>query len=239
MADSHSLFSFNGRVARQYDRFNHWASLGLDLLWRDRTARLIQKDSRGNSGTILDLACGTGDMAIAVSRRNPDAIVIGIDPSEDMLRLCRGKINGSFFSKIQIVNGAGKLPFKDDGFDAVTCAFGIRNFIRLAEGIQEIRRTLRPGGRLYLLEFFSPPNIRSRVMLALLRRTIFPVLGWILIGGGAPYRYLAKSIENFITIEAMEYMLESKGWEGLYSRSFSGGLAQLLVAEKPETRYTP
>lgn len=232
MTDSHSLFSFNGRVARQYDRFNHTASLGIDILWRKRTARLLFRDIEGGGLKILDLACGTGDMAVAVAERNSDTVVIGIDPSTDMLSIFKRKIRRKSRKGIHIVNGAGILPFADGSFHAVTCAFGIRNFVRITESIDEIRRILRPGGRLYLLEFFSPPNQWSSVLLALLKRTFFPLLGWILLGGGAPYQYLARSIETFISVGEMKNMLESIGWICPNTHSFSGGLAQLLVAEK-------
>ena len=147
-------------IASRYDFLNRFLSGGVDLWWRKRAIREL----RGlKAGHILDVATGTGDMAIMTCRRLPSVQITGVDISEGMLELGRRKIErDGLAGHITLRRGdSGQLPFSDNQFDAVTVAFGVRNFEYLEQGLAEIRRVLRPGGKLVVLEFSQPGGARS------------------------------------------------------------------------------
>jgi len=231
---SYSRYSFRGDVARVYDRFNTLASIGADRGWRRRTAKIMAADLEPLTSHpfILDLACGTMDMGLAVARALPESIVIGTDAEREMTRFGKAKLpdgNG----RIHILTAAGRLPFRDRTFAAISCAFGLRNFVDLPGALAEMTRSLVPGGRIYVLEFFRPPNRISRLFLHLLRKIVFPVLGLILTGNRHPYNYLADSIFSFLSIEELEGVLKEMGLIPSIRCRFCLGLVQLTVACKP------
>jgi len=232
MNKSYTHFEFKGRFVIGYDAFNHAASLGLDLLWRARTARLIRQrlQSKGRP-VILDLACGTGDMIFAVEKALPAALTVGTDPSADMLQLGLKKKTARS-SPGQLFRAVSHLPFRDQTFNAITCAFGARNFVHLREDLQELWRLLRPDGAIYVLDFYVPKNRFVRGLLLFYNFLIFPFLGFLLTGRVGPYRYLYKSIFRFRTASDFMGLARQVGYCRVEKKGFFFGLAHVIIAQK-------
>ena len=171
-------------IARTYDRLNRLMTLGLDRCWRKRALRGVQ-------GNVLDVACGTGDMAVSLVERG--CTVTGIDLSEEMLAIARQKAPMVTF----LIADAEHLPFPDASFDAVTCAFGVRNFVHLEQGLNEMLRVLKPGGQLVILELATPDTPLVKPFYNLYTRRIIPWLGSRIAGNREAYTYLPASIERF------------------------------------------
>ena len=156
-------------IAHDYDRMNHLMTLRLDKLWRKRAVR-------GLHGHVLDVACGTGDMVVELLKREAD--VTGADLSQEMLAIAKQKAPSATY----MVADAEHLPFEDASFDAVTCAFGVRNFVHLEQGLKEMLRVLKPGGRMVILELATPDSPIIRPFYNLYTRRIIPWLGQRLAG---------------------------------------------------------
>lgn len=171
-------------IARTYDRLNRLMTLGLDRRWRKRALRGIQ-------GNVLDVACGTGDMVVELLKHG--CTVTGIDLSDEMLAIARQKATSAIFQ----LGNAEALPFPDASFDAVTCAFGVRNFVHLEQGLNEMLRVLKPGGQLVILELATPDNPLVKPFYNLYTRRIIPWLGSRIVGNREAYTYLPASIERF------------------------------------------
>ncbi len=171
-------------IARTYDRLNRLMTLGLDRCWRKRALRGVQ-------GNVLDVACGTGDMAVSLVERG--CTVTGIDLSEEMLSIARQKAPMVTF----MIADAEHLPFPDASFDAVTCAFGVRNFVHLEQGLNEMLRVLKPGGQLVIIELATPDSPLVKPFYNLYTRRIIPWLGSRIAGNREAYTYLPASIERF------------------------------------------
>lgn len=171
-------------IAHTYDRLNRLMTLGLDRRWRKRALRGVQDN-------VLDVACGTGDMAVSLVERG--CTVTGVDISEEMLAIARQKAPMVTF----MIADAEHLPFPDASFDAVTCAFGVRNFVHLEQGLNEMLRVLKPGGQLVILELATPDSPLVKPFYNLYTRRIIPWLGSRIAGNREAYTYLPASIERF------------------------------------------
>lgn len=172
------------KIARDYDRMNRLMTLGLDCRWRKRAVR-------GLKGEVLDVACGTGDMVLELLKQGAD--VTGVDLSEEMLAIAKRKVESGKWK----VADAEQLPFGDASFDAVTCAFGVRNFVHLEQGLNEMLRVLRPGGQLVVLELATPDTPLVKPFYNLYTRRIIPWLGSRIAGNREAYTYLPESVERF------------------------------------------
>ena len=172
------------KIARSYDRLNRVMSLGLDRLWRRCAVH-------GLSGKVLDVACGTGDMACELQKQG--CSVVGIDLSEKMLSIARQKASAATC----LIADAEQLPFEDGTFDAVTCAFGVRNFVHLEKGLSEMLRVLKPGGCMVILELATPDSSLIRPFYKLYTKKIIPWLGSRIAGNREAYTYLPASVERF------------------------------------------
>lgn len=172
------------KIARDYDRMNRLMTLGLDCRWRKRALRGIQ-------GNVLDVACGTGDMVVELLKHG--CTVTGIDLSDEMLAIARQKATSAIFQ----LGNAEALPFPDASFDAVACAFGVRNFVHLEQGLNEMLRVLKPGGQLVILELATPDTPLVKPFYNLYTRRIIPWLGSRIAGNREAYTYLPASIERF------------------------------------------
>ncbi len=234
MMKRYSYFDFSGPFLKGYDRFNHVASAGLDYYWRYVTARRVSGLLKKKQwpGRILDLACGTGDMAAAVCRRANTAQVFGSDPSTDMLALGRVKKRKADWARVHMVRAVHQLPFADNSLDAVTCAFGVRNFTQLEDDVRECYRLLRPGGRIYLLDFYRPGNRFTQKLLNLYSATIAPGIGFLLTGLTRPYRYLIASMYAFKTADEMMGLCQKIGFRAVEVRPFFFHLVHVVIAEK-------
>lgn len=182
------------KIARTYDRLNRVMTFGLDRRWR-------RKAVKGLNGNVLDVACGTGDMVIELAKRG--CTVTGIDLSEEMLSIARQKTASANFQSAD----AEHLPFDDNTFDAVTCAFGVRNFVHLEQGLSEMLRVLKPGGTMVILELATPDSAWARPFYQFYTRHVIPWLGSCIAGNREAYTYLPESIERFPKGEAFLNLL--------------------------------
>lgn len=204
MPDTVNLFD---KVAGRYDSLNTFFSMGMDRLWRRRLAGAVS-----GSKTVLDIATGTGEVAIETVDVLPEARVFGVDPSPEMLLLARKKIVSRGLSeRISLARSrAEALPFKDGSFDAVTIAFGIRNTVDPALSLSEMRRVLRPGGRAVVLEFAIPRQKLFAPLYLFYFKNILPLVG-SLFGTKNEYKYLSDSTSAFPQREKFLDLMERSG----------------------------
>ena len=208
------------RIAPVYDVMNRVMTGGLDRRWRRITVEQVV--SPGDR--VLDACCGTGDLAIAAQRRGA-AEVVGLDFSEEMLERARRKA-----PELEWVRGdALALPFGEASFDAATVGFGVRNVDDLEAGIRELRRVLRPGGRLAILEITTPVGALA-VFYGFWFDRVIPLLGKVLPGGAA-YTYLPASVRRFPKPEDLADLLAENGFGKVRFRRFAGGIVALHVGE--------
>lgn len=206
------------RIAPVYDVMNRVMTVGLDRRWREITARAVVVPG----ARVLDACCGTGDLAVAAEREG--GIVTGLDFSPEMLARARRKS-----SSIEWIEGdVLALPFADGHFDVVTVGFGVRNVAVLRSGLVELRRVLRPGGRLAILEITQPRGA-LKPFFSLWFDRIVPLLGRILPGGKA-YTYLPASVRRFPGAEDLAALIDETGFEGTTFRLFGGSIVALHVA---------
>ncbi len=219
-------------IAPTYDRLNHILSFNIDKLWRRRVVRIIRKS---NPDMVMDMATGTGDLAIAMARRIKDVRILGIDLSEEMLAVARQKIEREGVSdRIEVKKGdAENLTFVDsETMDAATVAFGVRNFENLEKGLAEIYRTLRTGGKLIVLEFSIPRNPLVRWVYAQYSHRLLPRIGAMLSKDRQAYDYLPDSVEEFPSPERFAEILRGVGFSDIKARSQSFGIAHIYEATK-------
>jgi demethylmenaquinone methyltransferase/2-methoxy-6-polyprenyl-1,4-benzoquinol methylase len=203
------------RIAPVYDTMNHAMTAGLDRRWRKETARAVV--SPGDR--VLDACCGTGDLALADLKAG--ARVTGLDFSERMLERARAKS-----SEVEWLQGdALALPFADGTFDGATVGFGARNLDDLEAGLRELRRVLRPGGRLGILEITRPRGL-LRPFYKLWFDALIPLAGKLLPGGSA-YTYLPASVRRFPEAKDFAELMQSAGFEQVGYRLFAGGIVAL------------
>ncbi len=206
------------RIAPVYDVMNRVMTVGLDRRWREITARAVVVPG----ARVLDACCGTGDLAVAAEREG--GLVTGLDFSAEMLARARRKS-----SSIEWIEGdVLALPFADGHFDVVTVGFGVRNVADLRSGLVELRRVLRPGGRLAILEITQPRGA-LKPFFSLWFDRIVPLLGRILPGGKA-YTYLPASVRRFPGAEDLVALIDETGFEGTTFRLFGGSIVALHVA---------
>jgi demethylmenaquinone methyltransferase/2-methoxy-6-polyprenyl-1,4-benzoquinol methylase len=228
---------FSG-IAPRYDLLNHLLSGRLDNVWRRRVARRFAPTLARADSRVLDLCCGTGDLAFALAR-NGAAQITGADFSHEMLALARsksaalGKGAAAAIGAIEFVEAdALRLPFADSTFDLVTTAFGFRNLANYDEGLKEIRRVLRPGGEIGILEFSEP---RGKLFGALYRfyfRRILPTLGGMISGNSAAYSYLPRSVGRFPSPEELAAQMAAAGFDDVQFVRWTGGIVALHTARR-------
>ena len=215
-------------IAPVYDRLNHLLSFGIDRSWRRRLVRAVSSFCalRGGEVKVLDMACGTGDISIALKRKGLE--VIGADISENMLALARKKAPEIDFR----YGDASELPFADGSFDAVTIAFGIRNFDKRAQCIRELHRVLKDGGMLAIAEFSIPRNRLWRGIYTLYFKNILPAIGRLVSKQAYAYSYLPESSFDFPAPEKFRAELSEGGFRAVTARSMTGGVSYLYIGRK-------
>ena len=214
-------------IAANYDRMNRLMTLGLDRRWRKHATRAVVS-GQWPVVSVLDVACGTGDMALLLAERG--ATVTGVDISEEMLDVARFKVQGSRL----MVADAEHLPVEDNTFDAVTCAFGVRNFVHLEQGLNEMLRVLKPSGRMVILELATPDCAIIKPFYNLYTKHIIPRLGQRIADNREAYTYLPVSIEHF---PKGKKFLERLG-ENATERNFTFGICRMYTIEKQRGHYS-
>ncbi|NND15785.1 MAG: bifunctional demethylmenaquinone methyltransferase/2-methoxy-6-polyprenyl-1,4-benzoquinol methylase UbiE [Eudoraea sp.] len=217
-------------IAKEYDGLNRVISLGVDTKWRKRLVSIVKKKQPKK---ILDIATGTGDLAIALAETGAQEI-IGLDISKGMLEIGQKKVEARNLQKtIQMVQGDGeKLPFTSDHFDAITVAFGVRNFENLEKGLHEILRVLKPGGILAILETSVPTKTPIKQGYFLYTRYILPLIGRIFSRDRSAYTYLSESAAAFPHGKAFNNILGKIGFIGMENKPQSLGVASIYIASK-------
>lgn len=223
-----SLFD---RISPKYDALNHLLSFNIDKVWRRKTAKTVAQFS---PKTILDLATGTADLAIAVAKYNPQAHIIGTDISEKMLEIGDAKIKKQKLeNQIELHYGdAAKLPFEDNTFDVVTVAFGVRNFEDLDKGLSEICRVLKPNGQAVILEFSMPERFPVKQLYRLYFKHFLPKIGKTVSKDANAYDYLPASVERFLKPKAFLTLLEQHGLTDALAQPLTFGIVTLYTTHK-------
>lgn len=222
---------FDG-IAPSYDRLNHLLSLDVDKLWRRRALKEVVD---GSAQQILDVACGTGDSTIALAKgAAPGSHVTGVDISEGMMALILQKASRKGVQdriSLQVADGEA-LPFADESYHRVFCAFGIRNFEHKEKGLAEFVRVLKPGGKAVILELSVPRNRAVRWFYDLYFLHILPWVGGLVSGHKSAYRYLPASVHAFPAPEAFCALMQGAGFKNVRHKSYSLGLCRMFVGEK-------
>ena len=218
-------------IAPTYDKLNHILSLDIDKLWRKRVVRIVGKLG---AKRIMDMATGTGDLAIAMARNIEDSTIYGADFSSEMLAVAKQKIEQlGLTERISLTEcNAEDIPLEDDAVDAATVAFGVRNFEHQREALTEIKRTIRSGGHLVVLEFSNPRCAFVRWCYRLYSHYILPAIGRLVSKHATAYTYLPDSIDKFASPEAFTALLEEVGFDSVERRSQSMGIAHIYIAHK-------
>jgi demethylmenaquinone methyltransferase/2-methoxy-6-polyprenyl-1,4-benzoquinol methylase len=217
-------------IARKYDFLNHFLSLGIDKGWRKKA---IKEVATMAPQRILDVATGTGDLAIAAVEIKPKEI-IGVDIADQMLEVGRKKIKEKNLEQIiSLRNGDSEaLPFDNSSFDAVTCAYGARNFENLETGLKEMNRVLRTGGKVVILEFSHPKQFPVKQLYQFYFRFILPALGKIVSKHSSAYTYLPESVRAFPEGKRFCEILKDCGFKEAKARPLTFGITTLYTAYK-------
>jgi len=212
-----------GRIARRYDLANHLLSGGADFLWRRRAVRIV---AAWQPQRVLDLATGSGDLALALQHRFPQAAITAADFSPEMLSVARRK-----GVRETVLADALRLPFPDESFDCVTVAFGLRNMADWSLALREMNRVLRSKGHVLVLDFSLPDGPLRPAYRFYLHRCL-PTLASLVTGQKAAYDYLGGSIEKFPSGGAMLRLMEQNGFAPGSAQPLTGGIAAIYTAEK-------
>lgn len=218
-------------IAYRYDFLNRFLSGGIDLLWRKKAINQLKKlDPK----KILDVATGTADVAIMTARILRPEKIIGIDISEGMLGFGRKKIEKLGLDPIiELLNGdCETIKAEDNSFDAVTVAFGVRNFQNLEKGLREILRVLKPGGKLVVLEFSQPKTAVVKQFYQLYMNIVAPGMGKLFSKNRDAYKYLDESIKKFPEGKNFTVILDNLGYTNTYCKHLSFGICSIYCGEK-------
>ena len=239
------------KIAFRYDFLNHFLSGGSDIYWRKRAIRELRAGgagvgaAAGSAGAVaavgvdkpqalLDVATGTADMAIMMARRLPGSQVTGIDISSGMLEIGRQKVARLQLEKRIVLQPGDSeaLPFPDRQFDAITVAFGVRNFENLEKGLREMGRVLKNGGKLVVLEFSQPRTPGICQLYRLYLRLVAPRIGRMLSSNREAYQYLNDSVRAFPEGEQFIRILDGCGYVNTRLKRLSLGICSLYIGEK-------
>lgn len=218
-------------IAPTYDRLNHILSLDIDRLWRKRVVQIVRKLG---AKYIMDMATGTGDLAIALAKNIEGSTIYGADFSSEMLAVAKQKIEAlGLTERISLTEcNAEDIPLDDEAVDAATVAFGVRNFENQGKALTEMKRTIRRGGHLVVLEFSNPRFALVRWCYRLYSHYILPAIGRLVSKHATAYTYLPDSIDKFASPEAFTALLKEVGFDHIERKSLSLGIAHIYIAHK-------
>lgn len=217
-------------IAPKYDFLNHLLSMGIDIGWRRKAIKILKAQK---PKSILDVATGTADFAIEALDANPDE-VIGVDISKDMLAVGRTKISKKGIeNKVRLDYGdAENLPYETEKFDAITVAFGVRNFENLEAGLTEMNRVLKKGKTLFVIEFSKPEHFPIKQLYFFYFKAILPLIGKLVSKDARAYTYLPESVEAFPYGNEFAEILKKCGFSKVEIKPLTFGIASLYVAQK-------
>ena len=218
-------------IAHSYDLLNHSLSWGIDRRWR----RIAIDSLRAfKPQRILDIATGTGDFAILSAQRLHPQSVTGADISEGMMQIAKQKVKEKKLDHIIRFQreDCSALSFPDDTFDAVTVAYGVRNFENLDEGLRETCRVLKPGGHLLIVELSSPKNFPMKQLFAVYAKVVMPAIGRLISKDRSAYTYLPATMAAFPQGEVMQGILKKAGFREVYFKRFTFGISTMYLATK-------
>jgi demethylmenaquinone methyltransferase/2-methoxy-6-polyprenyl-1,4-benzoquinol methylase len=219
-------------VAPRYDLLNHLLSMNIDRLWRARTVRLLRPILRNPEARVMDLCCGTGDLLVELERAAGRPL-LGSDFCHPMLEGAAAKLRRQRLQS-HLFDGDGlALPLADGSLDLVTIAFGFRNFAHYHQGLAELRRVLRPGGTLAILEFSHPPNRLIRAGYELYSHHVLPRMGALISGSRSAYRYLPNSVRKFPDAPELCRWMQDCGFAEVRYHHFTFGVVALHVGRRP------
>ena len=217
-------------ISENYDDLNRVISFGIDVKWRKKVVAIVGENSPKQ---ILDIATGTGDLAIMMAELNPDRIV-GLDISAGMLDVGKQKIAKANLSDMieMIVGDSEKMPFDDNTFDAITVSFGVRNFANLDKGLKEIKRVLKPGGTFVVLETSVPTKFLYKQGYRFHTSVILPIIGKLFSKDKVAYSYLSESANSFPFGEKFNNILLKNGFTTATDKPVTFGVASIYIATK-------
>ena len=218
-------------IAPRYDLLNHILSLNIDKGWRRRVRQELSDVLADKTAVVLDVACGTGDLSLELNT-GAVAKVIGTDFCRPMLDIAAEKSNGIPYVEADAMH----LAFAEETFDAVTIAFGLRNLPNFENGLKELHRVLKPGGRLVVLECSHPKMPVFRELYSFYFNRILPLIGGLVSGAGSAYRYLPNSVSNFPRQDALVELMRSVGFDSVRYENLTGGIAALHVGRKNDIK---
>lgn len=218
---------FSG-IAKRYDLLNHLLSGNVDKRWRRIVGMRVREKLSSSSARILDVACGTGDLSLTLFEMT-GARVIGADFCRPMLEIAATKIP----SELPLIEGdALKLPFRDGAFEVVTIAFGLRNLASVEGGLAELRRVLKPGGWVAVLEFSRPANALLRPLFGLYFTKVLPLMGGLISGKRMAYSYLPASVQKFPDQQQLSLLMQRAGFDRVQFENLTGGIAALHMGRR-------
>ena len=226
--DVREMFS---RISPKYDFLNHFLSGNIDKRWRKLVTKKLESILNDKNALVLDVACGTGDLALEI-QKNAEAKVIGTDFCRPMLTIAKDK-NAAENLTIPYLEADGmNLSFADETFDAVTIAFGLRNFSNWEDGLVELQRILKSGGKLVILEFSAPVIPGFRQLFQLYFTKVLPKIGGVVSGSRGAYEYLSESVARFPDQKGLKKMMLENGFSDVEYKNLTGGIAAIHLGVK-------
>ena len=217
-----------GRIAPRYDLLNHLLSLNIDRYWRSHTVSRVAHILSRSGAQVLDVCCGTGDLTFALGSRSQSAHVFGSDFCHPMLQTAKGKTaKGKLFEA-----DALQLPLADASLDLLTIAFGFRNLTNYRGGLIELRRILKPGGTLAVLEFSTPPNPLLAGVYDFYSRAILPTIGGMISGSRDAYTYLPESVRKFPDADGLAKQMRDAGFVNVRFERMTAGIVALHLGDR-------
>lgn len=225
LQEKKNIGSLFDRIAGNYDFLNHLFSLNIDKWWRRKAVKRL----KGEMTSVLDVAIGTADLTIEILRQGKARNITGIDLSEEMMRIGAEKVKKKGYK--DIVNfryaNAQEMPFADNSFDCIVCAFGIRNFANLNDALKEMRRVLKKDGQLLILEFSYPSSRFVATVYDFYFHYIMPLIGRIVSGDKKAYQYFYKSVKTFVWGNEMLDLLAKAGFKNMQYKPLTLGIASI------------
>jgi demethylmenaquinone methyltransferase/2-methoxy-6-polyprenyl-1,4-benzoquinol methylase len=216
-----------GRIAPRYDLLNHVLSMNIDRYWRSRTVSRVAHILERPGARVLDICCGTGDLTLALASRSRSAVVFGSDFSHPMLVAAQRKK-----APMLLEADALHLPIADETLDLATIAFGFRNLANYRAGLLELRRILKSGGALAILEFSTPPNAALASAYRFYSRAVLPAIGGMISGSKDAYTYLPESVRKFPDAEGLADQMRDAGFDGVRFERMTGGIVALHLGHR-------